>query len=103
MAGSWRRAAFTASVHSGGELLTWACERARMLLRAAFLWIQAQLQESPAPTPPHPPPPPAQRYIIRLIFMVPVYATGSWFSLKYRDAAIYFDTIRDWCGAGRPK
>ena len=45
-----------------------------------------------APTPP-------QRYIIRLIFMVPVYATGSWFSLKYRDAAIYFDTIRDWCAA----
>ena len=40
--------------------------------------------------------PPAQRYIIRLIFMVPVYAVGSWFSLKYRDAAIYFDTLRDW-------
>jgi len=37
-----------------------------------------------------------QRYIIRLIFMVPVYAIGSWFSLKYRDAAIYFDTVRDW-------
>ncbi|KAI8476882.1 MAG: organic solute transporter Ostalpha-domain-containing protein [Monoraphidium minutum] len=36
-----------------------------------------------------------QRYIIRLIFMVPVYAVGSWFSLKYRDAAIYFDTLRD--------
>ncbi|GBF91303.1 hypothetical protein Rsub_03623 [Raphidocelis subcapitata] len=36
-----------------------------------------------------------QRYIIRLIFMVPVYAVGSWFSLKYRAAAIYFDTIRD--------
>lgn len=37
-----------------------------------------------------------QRYIIRLIFMVPVYAVGSWFSLKYRGAAIYFDTVRDW-------
>lgn len=37
-----------------------------------------------------------QRYIIRLIFMVPVYAVGSWFSLKYRASAIYFDTVRDW-------
>ena len=41
-------------------------------------------------------PPGPQRYIIRLIFMVPVYALGSWFSLKYRDSAIYFDTVRDW-------
>lgn len=39
-----------------------------------------------------------QRYIIRLVFMVPVYAAGSWFSLRYRAAAIYFDTLRDWCG-----
>ena len=39
----------------------------------------------------------AQRYVIRLIFMVPVYAIGSFFSLLWRDAAIYFDTIRDWC------
>ena len=29
--------------------------------------------------------------------MVPVYAIGSFFSLLWRDAAIYFDTIRDWC------
>ncbi|KIZ05721.1 Transmembrane protein [Monoraphidium neglectum] len=36
-----------------------------------------------------------QRYIIRLIFMVPVYALGSWFSLRYRHSAIYFDTVRD--------
>jgi hypothetical protein len=37
-----------------------------------------------------------QRYIIRLIFMVPVYAICSWCSLRWREAAIYYDTLRDW-------
>jgi hypothetical protein len=37
-----------------------------------------------------------QRYIIRLIFMVPIYAIGSYLSLLWRSGAIYFDTIRDW-------
>jgi hypothetical protein len=37
-----------------------------------------------------------QRYIIRLIFMVPVYAICSWCSLRWRDMAIYYDTLRDW-------
>eukprot|EP00775_Hariotina_reticulata_P011616 gene11616-11760_t len=36
-----------------------------------------------------------QRYIIRIIFMVPVYAIGSFFSLRWPHGAIYFDTIRD--------
>jgi hypothetical protein len=39
---------------------------------------------------------PRQRYIIRIIFMVPVYATGSFCSLQWRHGAIYFDTLRDW-------
>lgn len=37
-----------------------------------------------------------QRYIIRIIFMVPVYAIGSFCSLQWRAGAIYFDTLRDW-------
>eukprot|EP00898_Chlorokybus_atmophyticus_P000981 jgi/Chlat1/1884/Chrsp145S02204 len=36
-----------------------------------------------------------QRFIVRIIFMVPVYAISSWFSLVFRHEAIYFDTIRD--------
>lgn len=41
-------------------------------------------------------PPVLQRYIIRVIFMVPVYAIGSFCSLQWRHGAIYFDTLRDW-------
>lgn len=51
---------------------------------------------APVPLTAHPARP--QRYIIRLIFMVPVYAIGSYLSLLWRHGAIYFDTIRDWCG-----
>ena len=37
-----------------------------------------------------------QRYIVRIIFMVPVYAACSLASLLAEDAAIYITTIRDW-------
>jgi Organic solute transporter Ostalpha len=37
-----------------------------------------------------------QRYIVRIIFMVPVYAACSFASLLAEDAAIYITTIRDW-------
>mmetsp|Transcript_48148 Transcript_48148/g.92030 ORF Transcript_48148/g.92030 Transcript_48148/m.92030 type:complete len:492 (+) Transcript_48148:682-2157(+) len=36
-----------------------------------------------------------QRYILRLIFMVPVYSFSSWLSLAQRKNQLYFDTIRD--------
>ncbi|KAK9819743.1 hypothetical protein WJX72_001824 [[Myrmecia] bisecta] len=36
-----------------------------------------------------------QRYIVRIIFMVPVYAVASWLSLMFDDKSIYFDTVRD--------
>lgn len=36
-----------------------------------------------------------QRYIIRILFMVPVYAVCSWISLLDRNAGIYLDTVRD--------
>lgn len=36
-----------------------------------------------------------QRYIVRIIFMVPVYAACSFASLLAEDAAIYITTIRD--------
>jgi hypothetical protein len=37
-----------------------------------------------------------QRYIVRIIFMVPVYAACSFASLLAEDASIYITTIRDW-------
>ncbi|KXZ55834.1 hypothetical protein GPECTOR_2g1385 [Gonium pectorale] len=36
-----------------------------------------------------------QRYIIRIIFMVPFYGVTSWLSLMYREESIYFDVPRD--------
>lgn len=36
-----------------------------------------------------------QRYIVRIIFMVPVYALTSFLSLVMRDSAIYFNSLRE--------
>ena len=36
-----------------------------------------------------------QRFIIRICFMVPIYAICSWFSLLHRPASLYLDTFRD--------
>ncbi|KAF9544002.1 hypothetical protein EC957_000271 [Mortierella hygrophila] len=35
-----------------------------------------------------------QRYIVRMLLMVPIYAITSWFSFVYVREAIYYDTIR---------
>ena len=39
-----------------------------------------------------------QRYIIRIVFMVPLYAVMSFLSLLLPHESIYFDSIRDWWG-----
>jgi hypothetical protein len=36
-----------------------------------------------------------QRHIIRILFMVPIYATVSWLSFAYYRHAIYFEVVRD--------
>lgn len=36
-----------------------------------------------------------QRYIVRIIFMVPVFATMSFLSLVLNESSIYFDSIRE--------
>ncbi|PSS00331.1 Transmembrane protein like, partial [Actinidia chinensis var. chinensis] len=36
-----------------------------------------------------------QRYIVRIIFMVPVYALMSFLSLVLNKSSIYFDSIRE--------
>ena len=36
-----------------------------------------------------------QRFIIRICFMVPIYAICSWLSLLHRPASLYLNTFRD--------
>ncbi|XP_052252275.1 transmembrane protein 184C-like [Dreissena polymorpha] len=36
-----------------------------------------------------------QKYIIRILWMVPIYALNAWFGLRFSVAAIYLDTIRE--------
>ena len=39
--------------------------------------------------------PESQRYIIRIIWMVPVYAIESWLALRYKDYALYMQAARE--------
>ncbi|DAZ93679.1 TPA: hypothetical protein N0F65_008187 [Lagenidium giganteum] len=36
-----------------------------------------------------------QSKIVGILWMVPIYATDSWLSLRFKDAALYLDLIRD--------
>lgn len=37
-----------------------------------------------------------QRYIVRIVFTVPVFAVTSFFSLLFGQAAVYFEAVRGW-------
>ena len=39
--------------------------------------------------------PSQQKWIVRILFMVPIYALASWLSLRFFHLSIYFDTVRD--------
>ena len=39
--------------------------------------------------------PNVQKYVIRIIWMVPLYAVQSWLSLRFRDSRLYIDCVRD--------
>lgn len=39
--------------------------------------------------------PNVQKYVVRIILMVPIYAIQSWLSLRFHHARIYIDSIRD--------
>ncbi|XP_076812932.1 transmembrane protein 184C-like [Clavelina lepadiformis] len=39
--------------------------------------------------------PELQKPIMRILWMAPVYAIDSWFAIKFPNAAIYFDTVRE--------
>lgn len=36
-----------------------------------------------------------QRYVIRILWMVPIYAVDCWLALRFKEQTIYFDTIRE--------
>jgi hypothetical protein len=39
--------------------------------------------------------PEEQCYIVRILWMVPIYSIGSWLCLRYKDHAVYIETLRD--------
>lgn len=39
--------------------------------------------------------PKLQRHVIRILWMVPIYALDAWFALRFKDARIYLDPIRE--------
>ncbi len=44
--------------------------------------------------------PSQQLWIVRILFMVPVYSFSSWLSLKFIHYSLFFDVVRD-CYEGR--
>lgn len=40
--------------------------------------------------------PETQNYIVRILWMVPIFSIQSWLGLRFKDYSIYFETIRDW-------
>ena len=39
--------------------------------------------------------PHVQVYIVRILWMVPLYSVGSWLAMRFRSYAIYIETVRD--------
>lgn len=39
--------------------------------------------------------PNVQKYVVRIVSMVPIYSIESWFSLRFRFIAIYIETLRE--------
>lgn len=37
-----------------------------------------------------------QTYVVRILWMVPIYAVESWFSLRFKHASIYIQAAREW-------
>jgi hypothetical protein len=36
-----------------------------------------------------------QKYVVRIIWMIPIYSIESWFALRFKSASIYLETIRE--------
>lgn len=76
---------------TGGKLgliaiiITGVCALASTLLSLVSIWFQAKNYRKPL----------LQRYVIRILIMVPIYAIASWGSIMSLTAALYLDPIRD--------
>ncbi|KAF7918367.1 uncharacterized protein EAE98_004262 [Botrytis deweyae] len=55
------------------------------LLSIVSVWLQTKNYRKPL----------LQRYVIRILLMVPIYSISSWTSLVSREAAMFIDPIRD--------
>jgi hypothetical protein len=69
-----------------GHVVAGVCAYAGMAL--ALLQIIQHLRHYSEPV--------FQRYIVRIIFMVPMYSICSFPSLIHPNQAIYWNTVRDW-------
>lgn len=39
--------------------------------------------------------PDLKRYVIRILMLVPIYSLESWFGLRFNDASLYLDVLRE--------
>ncbi|KAG0019943.1 hypothetical protein BGZ82_011744 [Podila clonocystis] len=60
------------------------CAFAASVISFVLIWRHLQYYTKPN----------QQRYIVRMLLMVPIYAISSWFSFVYVREAIYYETIR---------
>ena len=38
---------------------------------------------------------PVVQYVVRILWMVPIYATNSWFGLRFKHISLYVDVLRE--------
>ena len=76
---------------TGGKLgtaaviVTGVCSLAATVLSLVSIWFQSKNYRKPL----------LQRYVIRILIMVPIYAIASWGSIMSLTASLYLDPIRD--------
>ena len=40
--------------------------------------------------------PDVQKYVVRILWMIPLYSVESWLSLRFRRFSLYIETVREW-------
>ncbi|XP_075265630.1 transmembrane protein 184C-like isoform X2 [Convolutriloba macropyga] len=71
------------------ELLAWIISGLFVLLATPMTVYQVAMHYENYTKPVY------QRRIIRILWMVPMYGLCSWFALRFRDAEMYLDTVRE--------
>ncbi|KAI5783157.1 organic solute transporter Ostalpha-domain-containing protein [Peziza echinospora] len=61
------------------------CSLLATLIAVVSIWLQTKNYRKPL----------LQRYVVRILLMVPIYAISSWVSLMSINAAMYVDPVRD--------